>query len=273
MVLGPSPLEDPTVTQSWRRAGSRGGLIGRRRRVPWGPGRLAAVASGGLLVAALGLAWAEMPPVDRDAVQGGLGPPGLLWGRLAAEEESPDGPWTPLAGVEVTVYPHVPGVVTELERIRDSARDSVRLHDTAARRLKDALAVYQARVTGEPASTGTPARPAAGGASGGAGAEPGEGGLVRRRLTDPTGVFAFANLPSGEWVLVAVRVAPYQTRAGPASGARQDGSRRGEFLGRQDAGPAAQAMEMWVARVRVAAGQRVQLELSDRARWFTGPLR
>lgn len=226
-------MEDPAVVSGVRRAA----------RV--GPALAAAV-----LLAVWGGPGVGDDAADLARVLGSLGPPGFLWGRLAVEEESPDGAWTPLGGVEVTVYPYLPGVLAELERVRRSARESGSQFETAVARVQELLRAYRREVEA--------AGPAGSAAS---------GGLVRRQASDTTGVFVFDELPSGEWLLVATRVTPY---AAPASG-RASG-RESRFLTPPGRGPA-QGAEVWVARVRVVPGERSRVLLTDRARWLVGPLR
>lgn len=219
-----------------------------------------AARAGAALAAAVLLAVWGGPGVGDDAADlaralGSLGPPGFLWGRLAVEEESPDGAWTPLGGVEVTVYPYLPGVLAELERVRRSARESGSQFETAVARVQELLRAYRREVEA--------AGPAGAAAS---------GGLVRRQASDTTGVFVFDELPSGEWLLVATRVTPY---AAPASGRESRGrasGRESRFLTPPGRGPAREA-EVWVARVRVVPGERSRVLLTDRARWLVGPLR
>ena len=187
-----------------------------------------------------------------------LGAPGVLWGRLAVEEESPDGTWTPLNGVEVQVYLAVPSLLAELERIRRGARDSRQQHETAVARIQAVLAAHQRLV-------------------GMASLDP--GGLpdpsieqARRQATDPAGLFVYEDLPSGEWVLVATRVTPYRASAGrPESARRSASGREPRFLPK--AGTPVKEAELWLSRVRVLPGARVHILLTDRARWLTGPLR
>lgn len=187
-----------------------------------------------------------------------LGAPGVLWGRLAVEEESPDGTWTPLNGVEVEVYPAVPSLLAELERIRQGARDSRQQHETAIARIQAVLAAHQRLV---------------GMASAGPGGVPDPSlEKARRRATDPAGLFVYEDLPSGEWVLVATRVTSYRASAGrPESARRSASGREPRFLPK--AGTPAKEAEIWLSRVRVLPGARVHVLLTDRARWLTGPLR
>jgi hypothetical protein len=106
---------------------------------------------------------------------------------------------------------------------------------------------------------------------GGAREEPGETPHAWREKTDPAGLFAFAAVPSGDWLVVAIRVAPYAAEKLRAAPRPRQTSRTQHFLPRA-AGPAKEA-ELWVTRVRVVAGDRVGLNLTDRARWLVGPLR
>jgi hypothetical protein len=239
----------------------------------------------------------EDPVAEVAAALRSLGPPGTLWGRFAIEEESPAGGWTPLAGVEVTLYPATPTLVAELDRIRQSARTSGAQYESAVSRVQAALAVHQARVDGqnprpEPAPeasaspearrAATPGPPPAARAAKEA-AAPGSGSAAPpadspespgprwRQRTDPAGLFAFEALPSGDWLLVALRVTPYgaeKLRAEP----RPRSWTRGQKFAPRASTPSKEA-EVWVVRTRVGGGERVSLELSDRARWLVGPVR
>jgi hypothetical protein len=222
-----------------------------------------------------------------------LGPPGMLWGRFVVEEESPVGAWTPIAGVEVTLYPATPTLVAELDRLRQSARDSATQYESAVARVQSALAVHQARLDGKSPETW--------GSDGALVAEPPVPPAVRpappkiaalpprrlpqppaaapppdapahpwRQSTDPAGLFAFDALPSGDWLVVAIRVSAYAGQKLRGAPRQQAGSARG-FLPRST-GPAKET-EIWVARVRVGAAERVGIELTDRARWLAGPVR
>jgi hypothetical protein len=242
-----------------------------------------------------------------------LGPPGVLWGRLVVEEESPLGAWTPVAGVEVTLYPATPTLVAELERIRQSARGSGTQYESAVARVQAALAAHQARVDGKsPETWGSdgallaeppvvpaprpaapkastlpertvPARPSPRAwyappvtprkpvGSEAPGEERPEGAAHPwRQSTDPAGLFAFQSLPSGEWLVVAIKISAYAGQKLRAAPRQQPGGSRG-FLPR--AAGAAREAEIWVTQIRVGAAERVGLQLTDRARWLAGPVR
>jgi hypothetical protein len=247
----------------------------------------------------------EDPAVELTEALRSLGPPGLVWGRLAIEEESPVGGWTPLSGIEVTLYPATPALITELERIRQSARTSATQYESAVGRVQTALADYQGRIdhqtappllpgqglVAEPPLVAAPrvakppvppdpgffrpggvtARSGVAAVPSGALEEPGGTPHAWRQKTDPAGLFAFTTVPSGDWLVVAIRVAPYAAEKLRAEPRPRQSSRTQHFLPRAT-GPPKEA-ELWVTRVRVVAGERVGLSLTDRARWLVGPLR
>lgn len=240
----------------------------------------------------------EDPAAEVTEALRSLGAPGMVWGRLAVEEESPVGAWTPLSGIDVTLYPATPTLVAELDRIRQSARTSGSQYESAVARVQAALAAHQGRIdrqtapavvgplvaeppllpappapkpaappaasteTRPPAAAGRPASPAS---------APEEPAHPWRQKTDPAGLFAFDAVPAGDWLVVLVRVAPYAAEKLRAEPKARQNSRTKNFLSRA-AGPAKEA-EFWLSRVRVVAGERVGLELSDRARWLVGPVR
>ena len=92
-----------------------------------------------------------------------------------------------------------------------------------------------------------------------------------RQKTDPAGLFAFPAVPSGDWLVVAVRVAPYAAEKLRAAPKARQSTRTQGFLPRA-IGPAKE-VELWVTRIHVVKGERVALDLTDRARWLVGPIR
>jgi len=275
--------------------------------------RRAAVALGlSAGVFALGIAGAPVPlgAVGEDPAGEvaealrSLGAPGMVWGRLAIEEESPAGAWTPLGGVEVTLYPATPTLIAELDQIRRSARTSATQYESAVARVQTALAAHQGRVdrqsgpppspggraveprnVGTPPISGPPApkasgsprsqdateRPGSAGAPSKAPEERAEARHPWRQKTDPAGLFAFDGVPSGDWLVVAIRVSPYAAEKLRAESKPRAAARGQRFLPRVST-PAKEA-ELWVTRVRVVAAERAGLQLTDRTRWLTGPLR
>jgi hypothetical protein len=192
------------------------------------------------------------PPGLAEAVRA-LGAPGVLWGRLLVEEESPEGPWTPLAGVEVRIFPFLPQVRADLEDIRRHARDSGPGYDTAVARLRQRLDTHAADLQAAPGASERP--------------------LVRQQLTNAAGLFVFDAVPAGEWLVVALRLTEYTTAARvPRESRRNDPTGRdATFLPRPQG--AAREAEVWVERIRVPPDERVRLWLTERSRFMVGPLR
>lgn len=259
--------------------------------------RLGALALAGVLLGlgALGVpgravAVGEDPTAELAEALRGLGAPGMVWGRLAIEEESPLGAWTPLDGIEVTLYPATPTLIAELESIRQSARVSGAQYESAMTRVQAALAAHKSRIERQappptevdlvaepPLLAQPPAKATAPSASAGASA-PGrpagpspEATRTWRQKTDPAGLFAFDGVPSGDWIVVVFRVAPYGSEKAKTESRPRQPARTQRFLPRA-ASPAKEG-EFWITRIRVVAGERLGLELTDRARWMTGPVR
>jgi hypothetical protein len=292
------------------------------RRGPAWRGLCAVLLAGGVVAGPeLVLAVGEDPVAEIAEALRSLGPPGGVWGRLSVEEESPVGAWTPLDGIEVTLYPATPTLVAELERIRQSARGSATQYESAVARVQSALAVHQGRIdrqTAQPPTLGdllvaepppvkkapsksavpsaeakpsrtarnqwstggslfqsdrTPLQPNTPAPTKGAGTSQAkeEPEHPWRQKTDPAGLFAFPTVPSGDWVLVAVRVAPYNAEKLRAAPKPRQSTRTQGFLPRA-IGPAKE-VELWMTRIRIVQGERVALDLTDRARWLVGPIR
>jgi hypothetical protein len=291
VVLGPPALEEPARVSGRRRAGTLA-LVSALVGLGLGAVRPERVAAVG-----------EDPAAELTEALHGLGPPGMVWGRLVVEEESPVGPWTPLDGIEVTLYPATPTLIAELEGIRQSARTSSAQYESAVTRVQAALTAHKSRVerqsapaaevdlvaepppVAKPRPTKTVGPPAAespspqggtvvsgsAGAGGRAAGPPPEAIRTWRQKTDSAGLFAFDSVPSGDWIVVVFRVSPYGTEKLRSEPKLKQPSRAQRFLPRAT-GPAKEA-EFWITRIRVIAGERLGLELTDRARWMAGPVR
>jgi hypothetical protein len=289
MVLGASALEEPA------------GVI-RRRGCPSLALGAALLVLGGTVPPRLACAVGEDPVAEIAEALRSLGPPGGVWGRLAVEEESPAGALTPLEAVQVTLYPATPSLVTELERIRQSARTSGAQYESAVARVQAALAAHQGRIDAQNPARGTdslvaeppvlePRRPIKAAPPKASVAPPARSGPERvagvavsqrtaeepleaqhpwRQRTDPGGIFTFDAVPSGDWLVVAVRVSAYgQEKLRKAPGPQPPGRGR-HFLPRSSSPP--KEAEIWLTRVRVVPTERLGLDLTDRARWLAGPL-
>jgi hypothetical protein len=290
MVLGASALEEPA------------GVIRRRGSPSLALGAALLVLSG-TVPARMASAVGEDPVAEIAEALRSLGPPGGVWGRLAVEEESPAGALTPLDAVQVTLYPATPSLVTELERIRQSARTSGAQYESAIARVQAALAAHQVRIDAQNPARGTdslvaeppvlePRRPvkaappkaSAAPQARGAGPERVAGVAVSRQTaeepleaqhpwrqrTDPAGIFAFDAVPSGDWLVVAIRVSEYGPQKLRKAPGPEPPGRTLRFLPRSSTPP--KEAEIWLTRVRVVPAERLGLDLTDRARWLAGPL-
>jgi hypothetical protein len=248
------------------------------------------------------LAVGEDPAAELAEAVRGFGAPGMVWGRLVFEEESPVGSWTPLEGIEVTLYPATPSLIAELDGIRQSARTSSANYESAVSRVQAALAAHKNRVerqvaplmepelVAEPpllkppsakvtgSSTPSASAPGSGTPAPGSPTPPSSTGgppvasiRVWRQKTDPSGLFTFDGVPSGDWIVVVFRASPYGTEKLRSDPKPRQAAKPQRFLPRAT-GPAREG-EFWISRIRVVAGERIGLELSDRARWMTGPVR
>jgi hypothetical protein len=262
---------------------------------------LALAVAGTVAAPRSGRAVGDDPAAEVTEALRSLGAPGMVWGRLATEEESPVGGWTPIGGVDVKLYPATPSLVSELDRIRQSARTSGAQYESAVSRVQLALTAHQGRIDRQtapppgaeslvaeppliaaprppkpsPAPTTADARPRPGpekpGGPAKAATPPDDPAHPWHQKTDPAGLFAFDAVPAGDWLVVLVRIAPYAAEKLRAEPKARQTSRTRNFLPRA-AGPAKEA-EVWLSRIRVVAGERVGLELSDRGRWLVGPIR
>jgi hypothetical protein len=209
----------------------RTGVAARARRL----GSLAGVLTGVLMALAVGA------PAAAEETKAA----GLLWGRIAVEEESPEGPWTPLVGVEVRLYPYAPEVAGDLEAIRQGARNSGSAYDAAVAEMERRLEAYTERLPKD---------------------------AVRHTNTDPAGLFVFDDLPAGEWLVIAFRITAYRTVQTRPIQPRPRRGQGGDTFLPQDRRPAKE-VEVWVSRVRVGPGDRARLALTDRSRFLVGPVR
>ena len=92
-----------------------------------------------------------------------------------------------------------------------------------------------------------------------------------RQRTDSAGLFAFDAVPSGDWLVVLVRVSAYDSEKLRSEPKPRQSGRGMRFLPSSSTPP--REAEVWVTRVRVVAAERIGLVLTDRARWLAGPVR
>lgn len=165
---------------------------------------------------------------------------GAVTGEAFAEPLRASAATTPRSDVSVMLLPMVPGLDTELSRIRAGLRDSERAYLTAATRLRFAREGYEREL-----------------------AYAGGGELTRGEVTDAAGRFRFTDVPAGQWLLIAWRDVPHAI-----SGQKLAKRALGAFVGNtQIRGHA--AVEYWRLAVDVRPGAVSELRLHDRNVWVT----
>src|SRR3970040_917498 len=100
--------------------------------------------------------------------------------RAGEERRTPDAAEQPLAGTVVTLLPRSGVLLARLEEIRARARDSETVYRTSATAIRRAREAYERELW-----------------------EAGAGDLVRTTVVDAAGAFSVADLPAGEWMLIA----------------------------------------------------------------------
>ena len=197
----------------------------------------AAVVLLGSVVAAHGLD-VDTAPYRKAAAAGALG---AVSGRAWEERRTPDAAEQPLAGTAVTLLPRSGVLLARLEEIRARARDSETVYRTSATTIRRAREVYEKELW-----------------------EAGAADLVRTTVVDAAGAFSVADLPAGEWMLIATRsvfVHRPSSRSNPRE--RKTYLPRLRLIGYN-------AVSVWLRELTVAAGETRVVELSDRNVWFTG---
>ena len=197
----------------------------------------AAVVLLGSVVAAHGLD-VDTAPYRTAAAAGAHG---AVSGRAWQERRTPDGAEQPLGGTAVTLLPRSGALLARLEEIRARARDSETAYRTSATAIRRAREVYERELWNAGAAD-----------------------LVQTTVVDGTGAFSVADLPAGEWMLIATR-SVFVDKPSPRSNPRE----RKTYLPRLRL-IGYTAVSVWLRELTVAAGETRVVELSDRNVWFTG---
>lgn len=199
------------------------------------------VAAAVLLLGSVAAAHAldvETAPYRRAAAVGALG---AVRGRAWEERRAPDAAEQPLAGTTVTLLPRSGMLLARLEQIRARARDSETAYRTSATAIRRAREAYEKELW-----------------------EAGAADLVRTTVVDGAGAFSVADLPAGEWLLIATR-AVFVDKPSPGLSPRE----RRTYLPRLRL-IGYNAVSVWLRELAVAGGETGAVELSDRNVWFTG---
>lgn len=168
---------------------------------------------------------------------------GAVSGRASALARKPSEPDPPLAGVDVVLVPRSAALVSRLEEIKRLARASAEDYVDAVPEVQKAEQGLEARLKLQ-----------------------GAGHLVRRVKTTEDGTFTVADLPSGDWLLIASRSVSVTKHPRPP---KPTTSRREKF------DPPSQltgyaSVSIWIEELRLSPGKTEQVELTDRNAWLSG---
>jgi hypothetical protein len=215
--------------------------------------RLGLVATGVALVVAAVAGHAAEPPrpplLDAEAARALVAPyldartrgvVGDVAGEVQGEPRSAAGPPSAVPGVEVTLVPYAEALVTALDAIKASARDTAWAYTESAEKLRALRVSYEAALTGA-----------------------GAGDLRRSQTTDGDGRFRFVDVPAGKWLLVAWHEVPHVVSGRKVPGAaatkfRENMERTGYVT-----------VTYWRMDVEVRSAEPAAATLHDRNAWLT----
>ncbi len=120
---------------------------------------------------------------------------GVVTGRVYEESRKPSGPVRPLAGASVILVPRSAALLASLERFKEDARGSSRAFSAAAPAMRQAQDAYERELV----VAGAP-------------------DLASRVAVTPDGAFRLADVPAGEWVLLAWHSTPVDVSAPKSRG-------------------------------------------------------
>jgi hypothetical protein len=165
---------------------------------------------------------------------------GVVTGEAFAEPTRPTGAPTAYPAVSVMLVPSDPGLEAELDRIRGALRETPGTYFGSAEQLRAAREAYERELV------------FAGG-----------GELLRGEVSDAAGHFRFADVPAGNWLLLAWREVPHAVSTRRAPGRQAEG-----FVGNTET-KGYGALELWRQAVEVRPGESVGVRLHDRNIWVT----
>ena len=114
---------------------------------------------------------------------------GTVTGHVYEESRKPNGAPMPLAGVTVALVPRSPALLAAFERFKDDARGSSKAFTAAAPAMRQAQEAYERELV----QAGVP-------------------DLATRVAVGTDGTFRLADVPAGEWIVVAWHSAPFGFR-------------------------------------------------------------
>lgn len=199
------------------------------------------LAAGALLIGGVTAAHALDVATEVYRKAGAAGALGAVTGYAREERRSPDAAELPLAGTVVRLLPRSAALRARVEEIKTRARDSQSTYVASAGAIRRALEAYEKELW-----------------------EAGAADLVRTTVVDGAGAFALADVPAGEWMLIASR-SVFVSKPSPRPTQRE----RDAYLPRLRL-IGYNAVSVWLRELTIAAGRTQVVELSDRSVWFAG---
>ena len=172
---------------------------------------------------------------------------GVVAGRAAAEPRTLRTPAQPLTGTTVRLLPRSEALMTRLERLRETSRESSTAFAAAAPAMRRAHEVYERELL-----------------------EAGAPDLTPMVLVDQDGTFRIDDLPAGAWVLIAWHSAPVDVSPAKKSTSKKHETGKRSLYRPQSRLEGYQAVTIWLRELTVAGGATVTVELTDRNGWFRG---
>jgi hypothetical protein len=205
-------------------------------------GRDLIIAAGLLLLAAPGLAADESVAglVAPLLSARGAGTLGTVAAKAFAEPTRASAAPAPQPAVSVTLLPYSPAFEAELDAVKAGLRDSLDGYVQAVARIEDARVDYERALL-----------------------EAGAGELVRTQLTDGQGAAQVADLPAGDWLVLAWR------EGGHFSKRFKLRDTEVSRFPNVSSNVTYSTVTYWRTRVTVRAGEAAEVTLSDRNVWLT----
>jgi hypothetical protein len=166
---------------------------------------------------------------------------GGVVGRIYEERKLPQAPDRPLQGTAVVVLPKSPEILRKLEDIKSAARNSANEYRSAGPSILALRRAYEKELW-----------------------DSGAVDLVKVTTADEDGRFLLADLPAGDWVLIATYSVKIDKHAA-AGPSKQRGvySPRTHLTGYQ-------RVTVWLRELTIGSGRSEELDLTDRGAWFSG---
>jgi hypothetical protein len=166
---------------------------------------------------------------------------GVVAGRVFAESRTPTASPRAIPGTTVTLLPRSAALLTQLERLKQRARESSTAFAAAAPAMRKAMEAYERELL----QAGAP-------------------DLTPMVLVDSEGAFKIEDVPAGSWLLLAWHSTPVNL-----STAKTKAKERGLYQP-QARVQGFQSVTVWLREVSMVGGATVTEKLTDRNGWFQG---